>query len=237
MVHGNCVFIGKWLTHPELKPWIQRDKDQHRAFCKFCNRSVDVSTKGHSALKSYMTGTKHNTVGTQNRSLNMDNYVERETLSSATSTSSQEQLFTVTPSAITSSSVLASGDTNHESASQSTFVSRTETLIAEIWWTLKTVNNNISFSSNEDKSFVLLCGENKNMYIACFGIAPHFKHLLQQKVKNDIAYSLLYDESLNHEVGKKQMGWKYCCNTGMEVLLQQDTLILSFLTMPLQMTW
>ena len=49
------------------------------------------------------------------------------------------------------------------------------------------------------------CGEKKASYLSCFGIAPHFKSLLKEKVKSSNGYVLLFDESLNHELQKKQM--------------------------------
>lgn len=50
-----------------------------------------------------------------------------------------------------------------------------------------------------------ICGEKKASYLTCFGIAPHFKSLLKEKVKSSDGYVLLFDESLNHELQKKQM--------------------------------
>ena len=49
------------------------------------------------------------------------------------------------------------------------------------------------------------CGEKKASYLTCFGIVPHFKSLLKEKVKSADGYVLLFDESLNHQLQKKQM--------------------------------
>lgn len=47
------------------------------------------------------------------------------------------------------------------------------------------------------------CGETKSAYISKFGLAPHFKQLLSNKLKND-DYVLLFDESLNDKTQSKQ---------------------------------
>ena len=41
------------------------------------------------------------------------------------------------------------------------------------------------------------------MYIGCYGIAPHFKRLLENRIKNN-AFVLMFDESLNNDFQKKQ---------------------------------
>ena len=50
------------------------------------------------------------------------------------------------------------------------------------------------------------CGETKCCYLTTFGIAPHFLDLLTKKVKRDESgFVLLFDESLNAELQKKQL--------------------------------
>ena len=51
----------------------------------------------------------------------------------------------------------------------------------------------------------LLSGERKCAYLCCFGLAPHFKQLLSDKIKNEDGFVLLFDESLNHKCKTKQM--------------------------------
>ena len=48
-------------------------------------------------------------------------------------------------------------------------------------------------------------GEKKASYLICFGIAPHLKSLLKEKIKSSDSYVLLFDETLNPELQKKQM--------------------------------
>ena len=54
---------------------------------------------------------------------------------------------------------------------------------------------------DSDIAKAMACAETKSMYLACFGIAPHFLALLEKKIKGD-DYVLLFDESLNRELHK-----------------------------------
>lgn len=102
-------------------------------------------------------------------------------------------------------------------ASVSTYINKSDSLKAEVWWCLKTVVSNYSFSSNEETAYVfqqmfkdsaiaknMSCGETKSMYISCFGIAPYFQSLLENKVK-DKPFVMAFDESLNTYLQKKQL--------------------------------
>ena len=48
------------------------------------------------------------------------------------------------------------------------------------------------------------CSETKTMYLACFGIAPFIRSTLESKLKNQ-PFVLMFDESLNQDLQKKQM--------------------------------
>ena len=76
---------------------------------------------------------------------------------------------------------------------------------------------NQSFKSNDDinlffkrmfpecssaQSFT--CGETKTMYLAVFGMAPHFAEILESKTCNS-TFTLMFDESLNKENQMKQL--------------------------------
>ena len=51
------------------------------------------------------------------------------------------------------------------------------------------------------------CGETKTMYTSCFGLAPHFSQMLEKKVQMGSSYVLLFDESLNNHLQKKQLDY------------------------------
>ena len=97
-------------------------------------------------------------------------------------------------------------------------VDRNITLTAEIYWVLKVVSSHYSFKSSESIKgvFQLMfpdsgvakqfsCGEKKCAYLATFGIAPYFVSLLKTKIKSETTYVLLFDESLNTNLQKKQL--------------------------------
>lgn len=96
-----------------------------------------------------------------------------------------------------------------------------DVLTAEIWWALKLMSAHYSCHSSEDSSFLFqhimfpdsdiasrfACSETKSSYLTTFGIAPYFADILRSKVKSDLDYVLLFDESMNKKNGKKQMDW------------------------------
>ena len=98
-------------------------------------------------------------------------------------------------------------------------MSKNQALTAEIIWAMKTVDCHYSFKSSEgtadmfkmmfpdsDIAKQFQCAETKCRYLTTFGIAPHFLDLLTKKVKGDESgFVLLFDESLNAELQKKQL--------------------------------
>lgn len=93
-----------------------------------------------------------------------------------------------------------------------------EVLNAEILWTLKVMAAHYSCKSSEESNLLFQrmfpdssiaarfqCGERKSAYLSVFGLAPHFKDILQSNVKGVDHYVLLFDESMNKKNGKKQM--------------------------------
>ena len=94
-------------------------------------------------------------------------------------------------------------------------ISKTDCLEAEVWHVLNLVSTGQSFRSSRDIGFVwrkqfpgsvaekATCGETKAMYLACYGIAPYYKQLLEKKIATGKSYVLLFDETLNREIKKK----------------------------------
>jgi hypothetical protein len=99
------------------------------------------------------------------------------------------------------------------------FVTKDGTLKAEILWSIKTVDSNSSFRSNGNVTNVfsqmfqdsaiaksMSLGATKTMYLSCFGVAPYLRNLLVDKVKNE-SFIMMFDETLNRELQKKQMDY------------------------------
>jgi hypothetical protein len=53
---GKCKFLNKWLEQPQYHAWLRNSPDVHKAHCKCCNKSFDISSMGESALQSHMKG-------------------------------------------------------------------------------------------------------------------------------------------------------------------------------------
>ena len=133
----GCTFQSKWLSDERFKGWLKEvPNNRNTAECTVCQKTVDLSTMGSTALTSNAKGVKHS----RNLSLissqgSLHSYVDKQD--------------------ITVTRQCQSDTATNACPAVDTFVSKTETLKAEIWWSLKTINSNSSFSSNEDVSFFL----------------------------------------------------------------------------------
>lgn len=57
---GQCLYNKKWERNPQYKGWVSALKaDKRRALCQWCDRTIDVSSMGESALKSHSKSEKH----------------------------------------------------------------------------------------------------------------------------------------------------------------------------------
>lgn len=93
---------------------------------------------------------------------------------------------------------------------------------AEILWTLKVATSHYSYnsSSHTGKLFQRMfpesriakafsCGEKKCSYVVCYGLRPFFLSCLQREIKQCDCYAILFDESLNEYLQRKQMDVRY----------------------------
>lgn len=55
---GKCVFNLKWTA---TYKWVAKTDDKHKAFCKCCNKTIDLGKMGEAALKTHEKGDKHKT--------------------------------------------------------------------------------------------------------------------------------------------------------------------------------
>lgn len=50
---GNCIYNRQWELNSQYKGWVTAFKgDRKKALCKCCDRMIDISNMGESALKS-----------------------------------------------------------------------------------------------------------------------------------------------------------------------------------------
>lgn len=224
---GKCVFNRKWLSEPKFS-WVREFKgDRSSALCSLCNKIIDLGKMGEYALTSHMKSKKHIKIaGNESPRLLTDFY----TKPSDSKASSQSIPTSTVPNPNTDAddfptippppdTVVGEGPrtaTGHGHGTLHGFVSRDDTLRAEILWTIHTISQHCSYKSNDDvsKLFPLMfsdseiakkfsCGERKSSYMAVFGIAEHFKENMLKQIKGH--FSVLFDESLNKKAQTKQM--------------------------------
>ena len=204
---GKCTFNNTWLSKPEYSSWLARDSDPHKASCSGCRKSFDIGNMGEAALKSHTRSVKHK------------NSISAITDSSGVPTRPVSSFFS--PSSNTSNS-------NEQGPSQSaptpgpanisTYLTTDAVLKAEVLWTLKVIESHYSFNStgNISNLFGLMfpdseiagrfqCGGNKTSYLSTYGLGPYFTSLLKVKIKKADKYVLLFDESLNKYLKRKQL--------------------------------
>ncbi|KAJ8043836.1 hypothetical protein HOLleu_11110 [Holothuria leucospilota] len=169
---------------------------------------------GESALTSHLKGKKHadNCKASGRRSTNIRDFMKPNQGKS------------------TAGAEAAVGSSTARSSTLETFVTREQTLKAEILWSLKVIDSHYRYRScaGNDKLFQEMfpdsqiakeftCGEKKCAYLVCFGLAPHFKQMLIDSMKEEENYIIMFDESLNAVTNSKQMdihvrAWNRCSN-------------------------
>ncbi|KAJ8032368.1 hypothetical protein HOLleu_25882 [Holothuria leucospilota] len=211
---GKCRFNLLWLKHPKYCSWLEQCTDKSKARCKICMKEIDVSSMGESALTSHLKGKKHadSCKASGRQSTNIRDFMKTNQGKS------------------TAGAEAAVGSSTTRSSTLETFVTREQTLKAEILWSLKVIDSHYSYRScaGNDKLFQEMfpdsqiakeftCGEKKCAYLICFGLAPHFKQMLIDSMKEEENYIIMFDESLNAVTNSKQMdihvrAWNRCSN-------------------------
>ncbi|KAH7978067.1 hypothetical protein HPB49_004355 [Dermacentor silvarum] len=88
----------------------------------------------------------------------------------------------------------------------------------QILWTLKMVTSHYSYNlsshtgelfkkmfSDSEIAKAFSCGERKSAYVVCHGLRPFFLSCLQCELEQSDGYTILFDESLNDCLHRKQM--------------------------------
>ena len=128
---GKCSFNTAWLKDERYSKWLSADRtNKHAAFCRVCERVILLTTMGIKAgVDSHVSHEKHRNIATSDKKVNsIANYVS---VGGGSATSS------------------AASSSKATSDIRSTF-SSTETLKAELLWTLQTVAKHQSYHSNDD---------------------------------------------------------------------------------------
>ncbi len=203
---GNFSFQNVCLKEFEFKAWLSADPNKHHAYCKLCRKSFDISSMGKTAVKSHNKGIKH-----LERLADVQRSQQQDILGFG-------QCIRSSPDSTAPMTVQASNTTTFTNSSLNLFITKNDLLTAELWWCLKLVDSNVSCQSSVNIGFVLrqmfpnsyiakqfTCTQTKAMYLICFGLLVCFKKSLIDKILHSDGYVLMFDETLNRELQKKQM--------------------------------
>lgn len=231
--HGKTTFQDSWLSEERFKIWLKKSKDKDKAICRLCNSAViNIAMMRVSALTSHAKGSKHqeklkayNPISNMFFNTNNTNNSTVIEASSPTASSSVNSIDSTTASSPSFSANSAASSTESSKVSSAASQNRIDTMMnavsvtcAEIRWVMKILMSHSSFrfcldlaplfvemfpDSQIAKSFKL--SKTKCSILPVFGLAPYFKELLIQNIKNSLTYSILFDESLNHHLQEEQM--------------------------------
>jgi len=212
---GKCLFNKLWLKNCDYAGWLAiHPKGLHSmAFCRVCDKGFDISNMGEAALKSHTKGSKHQNLLEKLKS-NHTPITSFLMLQSGGTDRPRSQ-----PNGQQSEIEPGHGVGNASGQSHvSSFVSKDECLKAEILWTLKVVTSHYSFRSASNTPWLfqtmfpdsliaekMTMSERKCAYLSTFGLGPHFLTLLRDRVKTTDGFVLMFDESLNEQLQKKQL--------------------------------
>ena len=198
----KTYFQDNWFEIEEFKDWIVNTSVRTQARCKRCQKTFELSNMGVQALRSHASGKKHKEI-TQKVSTFFKTKSVKE--------SSHEQ-----------KSREDEGKTSQERTKSQTSIELTLTSAdvtkAEIRWGIDGIlkgnsnnqNSNISpllnacFPGHETVKLFSL-GADKLRYSCNYGLAPHFRSILQDEVQKSEIYVMSFDESLNDSNQKCQM--------------------------------
>ncbi|XP_051238135.1 uncharacterized protein LOC127353140 [Dicentrarchus labrax] len=214
---GKCAFNISWLSKDRYKLWLEteQENDQH-ARCKLCKKSFDVSNMGEAALTSHAKGTKH----IQHEKTARDGLPIQAFFNSTKTTARPAS----GPGSVSNMSVVATAKQstlNVIPAPTATAASAAEILWADSHYSYNSCSNVGGLFSrmfpDSEIARQFRCGSTKAAYLNTFGVAPYFKSLLVREISRQIGYVMLFDESLNHELQRKQMDLHVCIWDGGKV--------------------
>lgn len=139
---GMCRYNHNWETQAAYKDWLRPFKgDNRKALCSSCDKVIELSNMGESALKSHIKSAKHIRITEQqkktvNSCQSMQSFFKPvEKSDGIGNLSIPPPPADTCPGPSTSSKTLQS------------FVSKEDTIKAEILWTLKVVTSHQSYRS------------------------------------------------------------------------------------------
>lgn len=220
----QTYFSDSWLSDLRFCLWLEKPNDSSKAMCKLCKKSFNLSNMGIKALQSHAQGEGHKKRVKEKEEI--QNFFKKSSIAKeqqpASSQNVQQKIIINENSSPTTIEIPA----KTASSSTSSFVQQTlnhsilesQSLTAEIIWSLKCVVNGYSNNSNIDMNDTFkamfpdsIIAKNYRMsasklqYFVNFGLAPYFKGELIQGVNKSNFVSVGFDESLNSITQSCQM--------------------------------
>ena len=59
LLRNQRYFNESWLTDPCFKGWLCKEKNETKAQCSLCHKTIELSSSGQSALTNHARGKKH----------------------------------------------------------------------------------------------------------------------------------------------------------------------------------
>ena len=230
----GCSFNPEWLENDRYKQWIQKTSSINQAYCRLCSKVIDISNMGESALMSHMKSVKHEKNVRSGCVSVLSLFKASNTASMPSELPAVEtppQDLAIASSSKSSATSVQIVDCETQSQiikairlislldkilCDVTHVTGDDILTTEILWALKAVSAHFSFNScahiselftrmfpDSEIAKKITCGSDKIAYT--FGLDPHFQDLLKRRLNSSDGFVLLFDESLNRELNKKQM--------------------------------
>lgn len=232
---GKCYFNEDWYKNAHYKDWLLCDPngDKSKFRCRTCNQSYIIGSSGIKALESHRKSSKHQkNASAQKGTSSVLNQLFSRSKSTTNSTNIQKSVQQSNSVSATSSStsttdnsaIFTSFTSTSDSSSSgqkrdfSRFVSDIETLKAELKWTMHVISSHSSARSSDgvDRLFASMfhdsriaatfkCARTKLGYLSTYGIAPAILDELWKAVADASHVVIMFDESLNSDLQKKQM--------------------------------
>ena len=193
-------FHDTWLSDDPFRDWMKKKKHDKNAFCKYCQKDINITNGGEAALKRHAAGQKH-----KDRSPVTIGGIKRHTAEPIGASADRGSLSTDAVTKKTQSSI------------ENVF-ERYNIINAEIRWCRKVVKSRYSQHScdeivelfavmfpNSEIAKKMTLGRTKCGYIINHGIAPHLNELLLAEANQSPFYVLSFDESLNKHLQRGKM--------------------------------
>ena len=223
----QCFFESLWLwdeKYVNFHSWLEANPKDRTVFkCTICVKERKLSNMGVEALRSHMQSEGHvrrakAIEDAKSRPTSIRNFfASKPSPAAATVTAASTSLATGSDDAAVEVTTESDISKTLSNTMKGFTFNDDDRVRAEVMWAMHFVDSNQSFRSCEKISELFKsmfrdsetaahfsCGEFKARYLVTHGLKPFFLQSLREKIKGD-SFVLLFDESLNKKLQRKQM--------------------------------